>query len=147
MKFVRRGFSKYCFKPLYERKKDRLLSQRTLFIAFYQQKARKNEMVKQFGINTNKIYHEDFLKVNVLNPSTKGAAIICFGRARCSQSSISGKRAKMKYLSNLEEVLMKLIRKTLSKYLLETALQKEQRSAPFIEHPHHSLPSAKTQQK
>ena len=42
-------------------------------MAFHQQKASKNEMIKQFGVSTNKIYQEDFLKVAVLNPSTKAA--------------------------------------------------------------------------
>ena len=30
-------------------------------------------MLKQFGVSTNEIYQEDFLKVAVLNPSTKAA--------------------------------------------------------------------------
>ena len=56
-----------CFKPLYERSNDQLLSQSTLFIAFYQQKASINEIIKQFGVSTNEIYQEntcieDFLK-------------------------------------------------------------------------------------
>ena len=38
-------------------------------------------MVKQFGISTNKIYQEEYLKVAVLNRSTKGATIRSFGRA------------------------------------------------------------------
>ena len=30
-------------------------------------------MLKQFGVSTNEIYQEDFLKVAILNGSTKGA--------------------------------------------------------------------------
>ena len=30
-------------------------------------------MLKQFGVSTNEIYQKDFLKVAVLNYSTKGA--------------------------------------------------------------------------
>ena len=45
------------------------------------------------------------------------------------------------------EVLMKFIRKAFSKYLFENALQKEQSSASFVEHPAHSLVSAESEQK
>ena len=38
-----------------------LLSQSTLFIAFYQQKVSKNEMLGQFGVGANEIYSEGFL--------------------------------------------------------------------------------------
>ena len=38
-----------------------LLSQSTLFIAFYQQKASKNETLGQFGVRANEIYSEGFL--------------------------------------------------------------------------------------
>ena len=41
-------------------------------------------MLKQFGVSTNEIYEEDFLKVAVLNRSKKGAKISSFGRAPCS---------------------------------------------------------------
>ena len=37
-------------------------------------------MLKQSGVSTNKIYQEVFLKVAVLNHSTKGATIRSFGR-------------------------------------------------------------------
>ena len=90
------------FKPLFERSNDQLLSQSTLFTAFYQQKASKTEMLKQFGVSTNEIYQEAFFRVPVLNRSTKGATISSFRRAPCSQPSISKERAKMKYLSNLK---------------------------------------------
>ena len=106
-----------CFKPLYERSNGQLLSQSTLFIFFYLQKASINENIKQFGVSPNEIYKEDFLKVPVLNRSTIGATISSFRRAPCSQASISRKRAKMKRLSNFEQGLMKFIRKTFSKYL------------------------------
>ena len=46
MKFIRKDFSKYFFKTLYERSNGQLLSKSTLFIAFYQQKASKNEILK-----------------------------------------------------------------------------------------------------
>ena len=42
------------------------------------------------------------------------------------------------------EVVMKLIREAFSKYLLETALRKEQSLAPFVQHPFHSLLSAES---
>ena len=48
------------------------------FIVFYQQKASKNEMLKQFGVSTKEIYQEGFLKVAVLNCSLKGASISSF---------------------------------------------------------------------
>ena len=53
-------------------------------MAFYQQKATKHEMLKQYGVSSNEIYQEDFLKVAVLNNSTKGAKIGSFRRAPCS---------------------------------------------------------------
>ena len=56
------------FKPLYERSNDRLLSWSTLFMAFYQQKVSKNEMLQQFGVSANGIYQWDFLKAAVLKP-------------------------------------------------------------------------------
>ena len=43
-----------------------------------------NEILKRFGVITNEIYQEDFLKVAVLNRSTKGAKISSFRRAPCS---------------------------------------------------------------
>ena len=39
------------------------------FIAFYQQKASKNEMLKQFGVSANEISQESLLKVPLLNRS------------------------------------------------------------------------------
>ena len=42
---------------------------------------------------------------------------------------------------------MKFIRKAFSKYLFQTDLRKEQRSAPFIEHPVHGLLSAESEPK
>ena len=56
-------------------------------------------MFKQFGVSTNEIYQEGFLKVHVLKRSTKGAT-----------------------------------------------LRKEQRPAPFVEHPAHGLLSAESEQ-
>ena len=61
-KFIRKTFSKHLFETSLSKSKDQLLSQSTLFIAFYQQKASKNEMLKQFGVSTNEIYQSDFLK-------------------------------------------------------------------------------------
>ena len=58
--------------------------QSTLLIAFDQQKASKNEMLKQYGVSTNEIYQEDFLKVAILNHSAKGANIGSFRRVSCS---------------------------------------------------------------
>ena len=81
MKSIRKTFSKRCFKPVYERSKDQLLSQSTLFVAFYQRKASINEIIKQFGISPNEIYQEAFLKVPILNRSTKEAKISSFCRA------------------------------------------------------------------
>ena len=54
------GFLKVAvFKPLYERSNDHLLSQSTLFMAFYQRKARINEVLKRFGGSTNENYQEN----------------------------------------------------------------------------------------
>ena len=36
-------------------------------MVFYQQKASKNDMLKQIGIRTNEIYQWDFFKVATLN--------------------------------------------------------------------------------
>ena len=82
MKFIRLSQSS-CFKPLYERSSGQLLSQSTLFIAFYQQKASINKMLKQFGVSNNEIYQKGLLKVRVLNRSTKGTTISSFRRAPC----------------------------------------------------------------
>ena len=41
-------------------------------------------MIKQYGVSTNEIYQEDFLKVAVLKRSTKGANIGSFRRVSCS---------------------------------------------------------------
>ena len=41
-------------------------------------------MLKQFEVSINEIYQEDFLKVTVLNYSTKGATIRSFRKAPCS---------------------------------------------------------------
>ena len=41
-------------------------------------------MLKQFGVSSNEIYLEGFLKVAVLNRSTKGAKIGFVRKARCS---------------------------------------------------------------
>ena len=41
-------------------------------------------MLKQFGVSTNEICQETFLKVAVLTRSTKGAKISSFCRAHCS---------------------------------------------------------------
>ena len=53
-------------------------------------------MLKPYGVRTNEIYQEDFLKVAVLNRSTKGAMHSSFRKAPCSLFSISRKQAKMK---------------------------------------------------
>ena len=42
---------------------------------------------------------------------------------------------------------MKFIGKNFSKRLFQTALRKEPKSAPFVEHPVHILLSAKAEQK
>ena len=41
-------------------------------------------MLKQFGVSTNESYQEGFLKVPVLNRSTKEAIVSSFRRAPCS---------------------------------------------------------------
>ena len=95
MKFIRKNFSKYLFQTALQREQQQkasknemlkhweLLSQSTLFIAFYHQKASKNEMLQQFGVSTTEIYQEGFLKVSVLNTSTKGAMVSSFRRGPC----------------------------------------------------------------
>ena len=40
-------------------------------------------MLKQFGVSTNEIYKEDFLKVAALNRFTKGAKISSFCSVPC----------------------------------------------------------------
>ena len=52
-------------------------------MAFYQQKASQSEILKQFGVSTNDIYQEDFLKVAALNGSAKEEKISSFRRAPC----------------------------------------------------------------
>ena len=66
---------------LYKRNSDRLLSYSILSIAFYQQKVSIREILKQFGVRANKIYQSDFLRVAVLNYSTKGTMTGSFCRA------------------------------------------------------------------
>ena len=65
MRFIRKAFSITCFKPFCERSNGQLVSQSTLFTTFYEQKASKNDMLQQFGVSTNQIYQEGFLKVPV----------------------------------------------------------------------------------
>ena len=45
------------------RSNDRLLPQNTLSKVFYLQKVSKNEMLKQFGVNANKIYSNTLSKL------------------------------------------------------------------------------------
>ena len=45
--------------------------------------SKQNEILKQFEVSTNEGYEEGFLKVPVLNRSTKGAMISSFRRAPC----------------------------------------------------------------
>ena len=52
-------------------------------------------MLKQFGVSTNEIYQEGFLKVPVLNRSTKGAKISSFCRAPCSFYQRKASKNKM----------------------------------------------------
>ena len=47
----------HCFKPLYERSNNQLLSLRILSIAFYNQKMSKTEILKPIGASTREIYH------------------------------------------------------------------------------------------
>ena len=70
-----------CFKPLYESNNDQLLLQSNLLIVFYQQKVNKNGVFQQITGNTNKIHQGNFLKVAVLNRSTKGAMTGFFRRS------------------------------------------------------------------
>ena len=63
-------------------------------MAIYQQKASKNETLNQYRVRANEIYQEGFLKVPVLNRSTKGAMVSSFCRAPCSLRFISRKQAK-----------------------------------------------------
>ena len=50
------------FKTL-RRSNDRLLPQNTLSKVFFLQKVTENEMLKQFGINVNKIYSNTLSKL------------------------------------------------------------------------------------
>ena len=40
-------------------------------MAFYEQKASKKEILKQYGVSANENYQVDFVKVPTLNRSTK----------------------------------------------------------------------------
>ena len=53
-----------------------------------QKKARKNEILKQFKVSSNDIYQEHFLKVDVLDRSTKGARSIVFYQKTASKNEI-----------------------------------------------------------
>ena len=86
----------------------------------------------------------------VLKRSTKGAMTGFFRRAhqqRETERERERERAKMKCVSNLDYVLIKIINKIFSKQLFSTTLLKEQSPALFVEHPGDSLLSAKSEQK
>ena len=52
----------------------------------------KNEMFQQIAVNANEIHQEDFLKVAVLNRSTKEAMTGSFHRAHFPYPSIRRKQ-------------------------------------------------------
>ena len=53
-----------CFEP---RPMTSFFRRARFCILLYQQKASKNEMLKQIGISTDRIYQPDFLKVAISN--------------------------------------------------------------------------------
>ena len=79
--------------------------------------------------------------------STKGAINSSFRRASFTQPSINKNLTEIQCLNKLLQVLAKSLIKTFPKQLFTSALRKEQRSAPFVEHPVHSLLSAESEQK
>ena len=81
-----------CIKALYERSNKQLLSQSTLYLAFYQQTLDRNAMFKQIASSTSKISHQNFSKVVFLKRHTKGALISSFRRGPWSWYSVSKRR-------------------------------------------------------
>ena len=75
-------------------------------------------MLKQFGVSTNEIYQEDFLKVALSNPSTKAA--IAGSESTISIVFYQLKASKIEMLK-----LVKFISKTFWKKLFEPALRKQ----------------------
>ena len=71
-------------------------------------------MVQQITVGTNEIYQLVFLKDVVLDHYMRRAMTGSFRRGPFSLFSISKKSAKLKCLSKLLEVLIKLISKTFS---------------------------------
>ena len=83
MKFISLLFSKWLFETALQKEQLAPFVEHT-FHSLLWLKVNKNEILKQFGVSTNEIYQYDFLKVNVLNHSTKGEKIRSFRRATCS---------------------------------------------------------------
>ena len=52
-----------CFKAVYEKNNEQLLSQSALSLTFYEQKITENAMFRNFGPSTDKIYQWDFPEV------------------------------------------------------------------------------------
>ena len=68
MGVIGKTFSKSCLHPPYERSIGRLLSQSTLFMVFYQQKANKNETFEQLALGSDEVYLKVFSESSYFKP-------------------------------------------------------------------------------
>ena len=89
---------------------------------------------EQITVSTNKIYQLGFLKIFILNRSTKGAITSSFGRAPCSLPSVSKKSAKLLTNNIIDQYdFLKVV--VLSRYQKGTMADSVRRihfSKPFI---------------
>ena len=89
---------------------------------------------EQITVSTNKIYLLGFLKIFILNRSTKGAITSSFGRAPCSLPSVSKKSAKLLTNNIIDQYdFLKVV--VLSRYQKGTMADSVRRihfSKPFI---------------
>ena len=89
---------------------------------------------EQITLSTNKIYQLGFLKIFILNRSTKGAITSSFGRAPCSLPSVSKKSAKLLTTNIIDQYdFLKVV--VLSRYQKGTMADSVRRihfSKPFI---------------
>ena len=89
---------------------------------------------EQITVSTNKIYQLGFLKIFILNRSTKGAITRSFGRAPCLLPSVSKKSAKLLTTNVIDQYdFLKVV--VLSRYPKGTIADSVRRihfSKPFI---------------
>ena len=93
-----------------------------------------NVNCEQITVSTNKIYQLGFLKIFILNRSTKGAITRSFGRALCLLPSVSKKSAKLLTTNVIDQYdFLKVV--VLSRYPKATIADSVRRihfSKPFI---------------